>query len=244
MSLESLRNFTAQTPSVSPIDCEGLPGHWNTAGCDGEQAVALAAIARRPPRGMVICKFGSRSVVGAHAGDGGEKVILKYYYPSSQIRSLAYGLRGSRCMRSWKAGLAFGHMGVPTPSPLVVAESRKAGGIMLGSSFLATSPAEGDSLGDFVCRHGAGHPAVIAAARSLCESSQLMREHRCVHGDLKANNLFVSSEGTVSFIDLDAAAWDLSASEFGRLREKDRKRFMKNWSSDSAAAEVFRDCFA
>ena len=244
MSLESLKNFMAGNPLLRSIDCEGLPGQWNTAGCDEEQAVALAAIARRPPRGMVIYKFGSRSVVGARTGGDGETTVLKYYYPSSQLRSLAYGLRGSRCMGSWNAGLAFGHMGIPTPAPLLVAESRKAGGIMLGSSFLATRPAEGDSLDDFVSKHGAGHPTVTVAARSLRESFQAMREHRCVHGDLKANNLFLSSEGVVSFIDLDAAAWDLSTSEFGKLREKDRKRFMKNWSNDPAAAEVFRDCFA
>ncbi len=243
MSLEGLRKFMADGSFVRPIRCQGLPGLRNSAECDEELAEVLGSLARRPPRGMHIYKFGSRSVVGARAGETGEETVLKYYYPSSQIRSLVYGLRGSRCMRSWNAGLAFGHIGIPTPAPLVVAEAHKLGGMMLGSSFLSNHPAEGDALGDFVLRHGAGHPLTAAAAESLRESFRLMEEHRCVHGDLKANNLFLSPEGVVSFIDMDAAAWDLAPSAYSKLRAKDRTRFFKNWDSDPAAAEVFRNCF-
>ncbi len=244
MSLAGLRKFMAGGSSVQPIRCQGLPGLRNSAECGGELAEVLGSLARRPPRGMHIYKFGSRSVVGAKIGDTGEETVLKYYYPSSQIRSLVYGLRGSRCMRSWNAGLAFGHIGIPTPAPLVVAEAHKLGGIMLGSSFLSNRPAEGDALGHFVSRHGAAHPLVAAAAESLRESFRLMEEHRCVHGDLKANNLFLSPDGVVSFIDLDAASWDLAPSAFAKLRAKDRARFFKNWDGDPAAAEVFGNCFS
>lgn len=228
---------------MQPLRCHGLPGLWNTSECSEDLANALGSFARRPPRGMRIYKFGTRSVVGARVGESGEETILKYYYPSSQIRSVVYGLRGSRCMRSWNAGLAFRHIGVPTPAPLVVAEAHKLGGIMLGSSFLANRPAEGDALGDFIFLHGAGHPLVTAAAESLRESFLLMKEHGCVHGDLKANNLFLSPEGVVSFIDMDAAAWDLAPSAFTKLRAKDKARFLKNWAGDPVAAKVFRNCF-
>ena len=243
MSLADLREFMASPPTVQPIRCKGLPGLWNTSGCGRELAEALGSIARKPPRGMRIYKFGTRSVVGARVGEAGEETVLKYYYPSSQISSLVYGLRGSRCMRSWHAGLAFRHIGIPTPAPLVVAEARKLGGMMIGSSFLANRPAEGEALGDFVARHGTGHPLVAAAAESLRESFRLMEEHHCVHGDLKANNLFLSPDGAVSFIDLDAADWDLAPPAFEKLRAKDRERFMKNWDGDPAAAEAFRKCF-
>lgn len=243
MSPAGLRKFMASGSSVRPIRCQGLPGLWNSAGCGEELAQALGSLARRPPRGMRIYKFGSRSIVGAKIGETGEEAVLKYYYPSSQIRSLVYGLRGSRCMRSWNAGLAFGHIGIPTPAPLVVAEAHRLGGIMLGSSFLATRPAEGTALREFLSRHGAAHPLVAAAAESLRESFRLMEEHGCVHGDLKASNLFLSPDGVVSFIDLDAAAWSLTPSAFAKLRAKDKARFFKNWDADPAAAEVFRNCF-
>ncbi|MDE0836831.1 MAG: hypothetical protein OSA84_10815 [Akkermansiaceae bacterium] len=229
--------------NILPIRCQGLPGLRNTAVCGEELGQELGALVRRPPRGMHLYKFGSRSVVGAHVGETGEETILKYYYPSSQIRSLVYGLRGSRCMRSWHAGLAFGQLGIPTPAPLVVAEAHKLGGVMLESSFLATRPAEGDALGDLVSSHGADHPLVTAAAESLRESFRLMHEHRCAHGDLKANNLILAPDGVVSFIDLDAAAWNLAPSAFAKQRNKDRTRFFKNWDDNPAAAEVFRKCF-
>lgn len=224
---------------IRQISCRGLPGLWNPAACDEDLAETLAKLARRPPRGMCLYKFGSRSVVGSF---GAGSAVLKYYYPSSQIRSLVYGLRGSRCMRSWNAGLAFGRIGLPTPAPLVVAEVHRLGGIMLGSSFLATRPAEGEALGDFISANGADHPLVSAAADSLRNSFRLMEEHRCAHGDLKANNLFLSPAGVVSFIDLDAASWHMAPADFVKQRAKDRARFMKNWDGNPAAADIFRDC--
>lgn len=243
MSLSDLRQFMAQGGSARAIRCQGLPGLWNAGECNEELAQALGTHARRPPRGMRIYKFGTRSVVGVRVGDAGEETVLKYYYPSSQIRSVVYGLRGSRCMRSWNAGLAFGRIGIPTPAPLVVAEAHKLGGVMLGSSFLANRPAIGNALGDFVSSNGADHPLVAAAAESLRVSFGLMEKYRCVHGDLKANNLILSPDGVVSFIDLDAAEWDLSPSAFAKHQARDRARFFKNWDGDPAAAEVFRKSF-
>ena len=243
MSLADLRDFMAGGGSARPLRCQGLPGLWNPAGCSEEVAQELGSLARKPPRGMSIYKFGSRSLVGARTSGSGDETVLKYYYPSSLVRGMFYALRGSRCMRSWKAGLAFGHMGIPTPAPLVVAEAHKLGGAVLGSAFLATRPAAGEPLAVFMTRHGAHHPLVAAAADSLRKSFGLMAEHRCIHGDLKVNNLFLSPDGTVSFIDLDAAAWDLTPSAFATLRAKDQARFRKNWEGDQAAAEVFRDCF-
>ena len=243
MSLESLRVFMTERPSERSVDCQGLPGLWNSAGCEEELAKTLGSMARRPSRGMRIYKFGSRSVVGVIAGNSGEETVLKYYYPKSQIRSLMYGLKGSRCMRSWNAGLAFNHIGIPTPAPLVIAEAFKLNGMVIESSFLANRPAEGEALGDFISREGANHPLAAAAAKSLSESFRLMKEHHCVHGDLKANNIFLSADGVVSFIDLDAAGWDLSSTAFTKLWAKDWARFMKNWDGDPAAKKIFSSCF-
>lgn len=229
--------------STVPIFCKGLPGLWNSAACGETLAKTIGSFAMRPPRGMRIYKFGSRSVVGLKNCGDADEAVLKYYYPTSHIRSVAYGIRGSRCMRSWNAGLAFRHIGIPTPAPLVVAEAHGFGGFMLGHSFLATRPAEGMSLTNLVSRNGPEHDLVHQAADSLRESFRIMEIHGCVHGDLKASNLIVSPQGVAFFIDLDAAAWNLSPSAFAKQRLKDEKRFMENWKSNPAAARIFARCF-
>lgn len=226
-----------------PIRAKGFEGFWNPGHCEEDLAHRLAACANRPPRGMILLKFGSRSVVGAYDLGNEDLVVLKYYRPSHFFRGLAYGLKGSRGMRSWNAGLAFHRFGIPTPAPLVIAEKHSAGGAFLKMSFLATRLGKGEPLTDFVSTHGIGHPLVAAAAKSLKTSFHLMEKRRCVHGDLKANNLIVSAEGEVSFVDLDSVSCNLSPGSFRKLREKDRERFLKNWQNDPRAAEMFRDCF-
>ncbi len=242
MSARSLGDFIANPPA-SPLACGRAAAMFNTAACPAPLAASLAALANRPLPGLTLYKFGSRSVVGSYTMPDGQRVVLKYYYPSGAVKRLNYGIRGSRCHRSWLAGMAFNFIGVPTPEPLVIAEWRRWGGVWLSKSFLATRPADGVALDAFIRSHGAGHPLMEKAATSLRRSFARFAEHHVVHGDLKANNLLVSDSGEVSFIDLDAAAFQLAGSEWESLHDKDRRRFHANWKSDPAAAARFRDVF-
>ncbi len=238
-----LRDLGAGGSHAAPLDCGGARAFQNADACPAPLATAIAKLANRPLPGLTLYKFGSRSIVGAHTLPSGERVVLKYYYPSSPVKHLTYGMRGSRCMQSWLAGIAFNAIGVPTPVPLVIAEWRRCGGLWLSKSFIATRPAEGIALDAFIRSHGADHPLSGKAAESLRRSFSLMAAHRAVHGDLKANNLLVSESGEVSFIDLDAASFLLPETSWKSLHEKDRTRFHANWKNQPDAAALFRDVF-
>lgn len=225
------------------LACGRAKAAFNPAGCPATQAAELAKLANRPLPGLILYKFGSRSIVGAYNFEDGRRVVLKYYYPSSPAKHITYGIRGSRCRQSWLAGLAFNFIGVPTPSPLVIAEWERLGGLWLSKSFLATRQAEGTALDAFIRSHGCGHPLVGRAADSLRRSFAIMAKHRAVHGDLKANNLLVSESGEVSFIDLDAADFLLPEVTWKARREKDRRRFMANWKNDPETARRFQNLF-
>jgi tRNA A-37 threonylcarbamoyl transferase component Bud32 len=238
-----LRDLCAGKNPAAPLACGRAQAFHHLDVCPAPLAAAIAELANRPPPGLTLYKFGSRSVVGAYTFASGDRVVLKYYYPNSLVKHVTYGVRGSRCMQSWRAGTAFHFIGVPTPAPLVIAEWQRLGGLWLGKSFLATRQADGIALDAFIRSHGVDHPLLAKAVESLRRSFSLMASHRAVHGDLKANNLLVSDTGEVSFIDLDAASVLLPAARWKSLHEKDRQRFHANWKNLPDAAALFRKVF-
>jgi tRNA A-37 threonylcarbamoyl transferase component Bud32 len=238
-----LQNLRSGRPPTQPLACGRAIAAFNSTACSPTLATELAGIANRPLPGLTLYKFGSRSIIGSFTLLDGSGVVLKYYFPSSTAKHLNYGIRGSRCLQSWTAGMAFDFLGIPTPAPLFIAEWNLLGGIWLSKSFLATRQSDGVALDAFIRSHGSDHPLVERAADSLRHSFAIMARHRAVHGDLKANNLLVSASGDVSFIDLDAAEFLLSESAWKTRREKDRLRFMSNWKQDPAAARRFHNLF-
>ena len=130
-----IRRLRAGGPPVRPIDAGRSTAAFATAACTTGHAEQLAKIANRPPPGLTLCKFGSRSIVGSLQMADHGTVVLKYYYPSNLLKNLSYGIRGSRCQQSWIAGLAFDFLGVPTPAPLLIAEWSLPGGFWLRKSF-------------------------------------------------------------------------------------------------------------
>lgn len=206
----------------------------------GEELLSLAA---RPPAGMVICKYGSRSVVGMHDLASVGRVVLKYYFPRSPLKRLTYGFRGSRARQSWRAGLELTRIGVATPEPLAFCEWTSAGGLLLDQSFLAVRHVAGVELGAFVERHAADGHALAAVAASLTEAFARLAEHRIAHGDLKASNIFVSDDHSVTFIDLDATEIGVSPGRWSSRRERDRKVFFDNWRDLPVAMQAFGGVF-
>ena len=214
----------------------------NNALCDAEQQAELARFAMRPPVGLVLCKYGSRSVVGIMAV-GNRQAVLKYYYPRNWLKRLTYGLAGSRARRSWKTGLDLLRMGVATAEPLAFFEWRMLGGLLLNRSFLATRHVEGPDLQTFVERHATDTVRLAVVAANLKNAFTVMTRNRVAHGDLKATNIIVGEDHSVTFIDLDATVIDAPAAKWPALRARDESLFFANWKRQPCAAEAFRDVF-
>jgi len=232
-TLPDCRRLELRGPSSAMLNHVALPGGLPDA---------LAKAAGQVPVGMSILKFGSRSIVGSFTADG-EPWVLKYYQPASFAKHLTYGILGSRCHRSWLAGLAFAHIGVPTPAPLMVAEWKSSGGLWLKRSFLATRHAAGISLAKFLDQSSPDDPRRLKVAAGLKDAFGKMARHRAIHGDLKENNIIISPDGGISFIDLDGARFLLPEDRWKKLRRKDRDRFFKNWKETPEVAGLFRHVF-
>ncbi len=239
---EDLAAFLKELPNARSIPLGGAAAAANAAIFPGEVPQDLIATASRIPAGLTILKFGSRAIVGSYPV-AGEPVVLKYYEPANFTKHLTYGMLGSRCHRSWVAGLAFGFLGIPTPAPLVIAEWKSLGGLWLSRSFLATRHAVGVPLAEFAARLAADDPLLHQVAASLRKAFATLAAHRAVHGDLKENNIIVAPDGSISFIDLDATSFLLPEKEWKPLWDRDRRRFLKNWNNTPHLAAPFRNVF-
>jgi len=237
-----LTAFLNELPSARSIPLRGALAAVNSSIFPGEVPRWLPEASARIPAGLTILKFGSRAIVGSYPIEG-EPVVLKYYEPASFTKHLTYGMLGSRCHRSWIAGLAFGFLGIPTPAPLMISEWKSLGGLWLSRSFLATRHAAGLPLAKFAAGLAADDPLLHRVAASLREAFSIMAGQRAVHGDLKENNIIVAADGSISFIDLDATAFLLPEKEWKRQWDRDRRRFLKNWNDTPHLAAVFRNVF-
>jgi len=208
----------------------------NTGVCNPTQANELKKITLTPPSKFVICKDGSRSLVGKYNLSDGTECVLKYYYPKNLAKKINYGLRGSRCMRSWIAARAFELLKIPTAGAMMIHEEKRAAGIMLKQSFLACQLAPGIPL-----HHVTDEASLREVAAQLKETFSTMATYRISHGDLKANNIIVDINNRARFIDLDGATLLAPENKWLSLWERDRNRFLRNWPENSPAHQLFSE---
>jgi tRNA A-37 threonylcarbamoyl transferase component Bud32 len=212
--------------------------------CTGRRAEELRGIIGRPPPGMVLYKYGSRSVVGGyHLTDGG-RVVLKYYYPRGIHKHLGYGIRGSRCMRSWNAARALEFVGIATPAALMIAEWQTCGGLWLERSTLVTEQADGVPLADWLDLHGSDSVRLERLAARLRDEFSRMARYRISHGDLKQSNIIIGNDDSPSFVDLDAVTFHAGQGDWEAGRARDMKIFNDNWNHRPQAAAAFAGIFS
>lgn len=177
----------------------------------------------------VALKEGGSATVARVALDGRPLVIKRY-----NIKGLGHWLkrcwRPSRAWHSWVEGNRLDFLGIATPRPLAMRESRRFG--LRGRAWLITEHAPGE---DILTRFATYVDAVPPEAelQALDRLFAALLRERIAHGDLKGTNLLWQS-GRWALIDLDAVQQHRCARRFARAYAKDRARFLRNWPADSA----------
>lgn len=210
--------------------------------CQPEEERELVEIWTTPPVQMQVYKSGARSVVGSYKLRSGRTICLKYYTPKNRLKRLTYGLRGSRCLRSWKSAFLFGTAGLPTPAPIAMIERKRLGGFLFEQALLVTENVEGILLRDYVKTYRAEPRRLQKVAENLRECFKRMAENQIVHGDPKASNILVLENGEIIFTDLDASARS-GKGKWRKGRERDGRIFADNWKGFPVLAEVFQNVF-
>ncbi|MPT16340.1 MAG: serine/threonine protein kinase [Pseudomonas sp.] len=182
-----------------------------------------------------IYKTGGAATVARVELDG-RQLVVKRYNVKNWLHWLKRFWRPSRAWHSWIEGNRLELLGIATPRPLAVIERRWCW--LRGRAYLITDYCGGQ---DIIARFEAYKQAVPPENELLALDrlfAALLRE-RISHGDFKGHNLFWDdAQGAWSLIDLDAMRQHHSTRSFARAYARDRARFLRNWSADSALHQL------
>ncbi|MGO2486864.1 MAG: lipopolysaccharide kinase InaA family protein [Pseudomonas taetrolens] len=165
----------------------------------------------------------------------GRALVVKRY----NIKGFAHWLkrfwRPSRAWHSWREGNRLAFLGIATPKPLALLETRFLW--LRCKAYLVTEYLPGpDIIERFApyIEHGDAPESELQALDVLF--ADLIRE-RISHGDLKGHNVFWD-DGRWALIDLDSMCQHRSLSSFAPAYARDRARFMRNWAVGSGLYQV------
>ncbi|MCM2320941.1 MAG: serine/threonine protein kinase [Pseudomonas sp.] len=197
-----------------------------------DQEAALAPLLRDVDAAIAVgvsLKQGGSATV-ARVELAGRPLVIKRY----NIKGLGHWLkrcwRPSRAWHSWVEGNRLDFLGIATPRPLAMLESRRFG--LRGRAWLITEHAAGEDILRRFARDGRTLPPEDELQALDRLFAALLRE-RIGHGDLKGTNL-LWQDGRWALIDLDAMRQHRCPRRFARAYAKDRARFLRNWPADSA----------
>jgi tRNA A-37 threonylcarbamoyl transferase component Bud32 len=180
-------------------------------------------------KGQLLKDGGSATV--ARVELDGRQVLVKRYNLKSFMHRLKRFWRPSRAWHCWREGNRLQHLGIATPLPLAVLESRCCW--LRGRAWLVTEYCRGQDI------LSAMQPCLdTPPEKYLLALDQLfaaMRRERISHGDLKGTNLlWDETSGVWTLIDLDAMQQHRNTRGFSKAYARDRARFLRNWPVDSA----------
>ena len=113
---------------------------------------------------------------------------------------------------------------------------------MRGVSFFLCDYVEGITLFDLVRDHNPEPSQLDELAMAFSQIWQGLGRLRLTHGDMKATNYIVDQEGKIWMLDLDGMRRRKLGLSWKRQRDKDRRRFMKNWQDLQEPAAAFLAC--
>ena len=201
-----------------------------------EEAAMIAVLAKADTlldQGYLY-KTGGAASVGKVEVTGRTLVVKRY-----NIKGFAHWLkrfwRPSRAWHSWREGNRLMFLGIATPKPLALLETRFFW--LRGKAYLVTEYLPGPDIierfAPYVERGDAPESELVALDGLFAD---LIRE-RISHGDLKGHNVFWDN-GRWALIDLDSMCQHRNQSRFAPAYARDRARFMRNWPAVSALHKV------
>jgi len=168
--------------------------------------------------------------------DVGE-LVIKRYNTKNMWHLIRRNFQTSRARNSLEMSRRFAEVGIRVAEPMAVIES--GFGPFRGRSWFVSRYLDKELLLDYL-----GQPRnkdVLERIRSEITSifEKLLKNHMS-HGDMKATNILVV-ENDLLMIDLDASKKHRFDLFHKKALGRDRKRFLKNWRSDSRLLKIFAD---
>ncbi|NBF07438.1 lipopolysaccharide kinase InaA family protein [Pseudomonas sp. Fl4BN1] len=179
-------------------------------------------------------KTGGAASVGRVEVAGRSLVVKRY-----NIKGFAHWLkrfwRPSRAWHSWCEGNRLAFLGIATPKPLALLETRFLW--LRRRAYLVTEYLPGPDIIERFAPFVASGDAPESELQALDQLFAELIKERISHGDFKGHNLFWQ-EDRWALIDLDSMCQHHSLRSFAPAYARDRARFMRNWPESSNLYQV------
>jgi len=187
-----------------------------------------------------LLKQGNTCTVGRVSISHVECVIKRY-----NIKNVWHGLsrlfRRTRASISWANAHRLQLLGIPTPKPIALFES-KIGGCLNGKAYFVSEYVDAPDVGEHFAQapDSAEQEKVIDQMVTMFYRLYLLK---LSHGDMKATNIKVLSDGKAMLIDLDSMRQHRKQFDADKAHARDLKRFMQNWKAQPALYNAFVGAF-
>jgi tRNA A-37 threonylcarbamoyl transferase component Bud32 len=179
-----------------------------------------------------LLKAGNSATVALVDGPSGPLVVKRY-----NIKGPGHGIsrafRKSRAWISWANANRLHFLGISTVKPVALVEERF--GPLRRRAYFVTEYIDGP---DATVLPEKENP--MAEMASIADILKELAAAGVSHGDLKASNFLLGSDGPV-IIDLDSMKEHTNPVDRVRAEKKDIARFMRNWESIPQVKQRFTD---
>jgi tRNA A-37 threonylcarbamoyl transferase component Bud32 len=168
-----------------------------------------------------------------------QMVVIKRYNIKDFVHWLSRMWRPSRAAISWANAHRLILLGLPTPKPVALLETRCLG--LRGKAYFISEYLDGPDLAEAfrATTDKVERATLVKAVVQLCYRLYLLQ---ISHGDLKATNIKVQ-QGQPTLIDLDSMQQYRNAYFAKRGHVKDLQRLMQNWKDDTSLYNAFVKSF-
>ncbi|NWK56812.1 hypothetical protein HW115_14410 [Verrucomicrobiaceae bacterium N1E253] len=165
----------------------------------------------------------------------GRSYIVKRYNRKPWLYRLLHCLATPRALESWSNGHVLRLFGIATPRPLACGVIRSGG--LPELAYLVMEKVEGPPLWDLpedeLMEQGSG------LAQQFGQLLWSLDTLQATHGDMKGSNLVVDQRDVLTLIDLDGTRFYCTASKHRKKRDKDIRRFLRNWDKMPEVRNMF-----
>lgn len=157
--------------------------------------------------------------------------VVKRYNNKNTWHAVRRAVRESRAGRCWRVAPQLRVAGIATPAPVAAVEKRC--GPLKGIAYYVMQWVDGVLLAEYLQQC----PDLTVPARAVGTLFQQLYRAGITHGDMKDTNILIHDARPV-LLDLDAVRVHQSGASLRRGYQRDRSRFLQNWS-DAATFDAF-----
>ncbi len=168
------------------------------------------------------------------------QLVIKRYNIKHFWHGLSRALRQTRASISWANAHRLELLGINTASPVALIEERKFG-LRMRAYFLTTYLDAPDAAAFF--KQMSDKTLRAKAVKALVQLFYSLYLLEISHGDMKATNIKMLTNGEPFLIDLDSMKQHKSAGKAAKMHARDIKRFMQNWKEDPSLYNAFVKVF-